>query len=306
MDQKVTVPAIRARKGGEKISALTAYDYPTGWLLDAAGIDVVLVGDSLASTVLGYPSTIPVELSEMLAAVRAVRRGVRRALLVGDMPFGSYHGDPGRAVEAAVAFLKAGAEAVKIEGGQKRASLVRRFVENEIPVMGHIGLTPQSVHAMGGYRVQGKTPAEAERLICDAEALERAGAFSIVLEGIPAEVSARITAQVRVPTIGIGAGPATDGQILVLNDLLGLTVPVPSLPAAPGAPAEAGAGRVHKPRFVREYLDLRSLISAALERYVDDVRRGRFPSEKESYRMAGGDALPREAATSPGAIESRS
>ena len=207
MDVKLTVPLIRARKGGEKITALTAYDYPTGCLVDAAGIDLILVGDSLANTVLGYESTIPVELEEMLAAVRAVRRGVRRGLLVGDMPFGSYHGNPDRAVEAAVTFLKAGAEAVKLEGGTRRAALVRRLVENEVPVMGHIGLTPQSINIMGGYKVQGKTESEAEKMIEDARALEEAGAFALVLEGIPREVSARITRQVGIPTIGIGAGP---------------------------------------------------------------------------------------------------
>jgi len=281
METKVTVPAIRARKGGEKITALTAYDYPTGSLVDGAGIDVVLVGDSLANTVLGYESTIPVLLEEMLAATRAVRRGVRRALLVGDMPFGSYHGDPARAVEAAVAFLKTGAEAVKVEGGQKRSALVRRLIENEIPVMGHIGLTPQSVHAMGGYRVQGKTDDEADRLLEDAAALERAGIFALVVEGVPAEVAARITAQTAVPTIGIGAGPHCDGQILVLTDVLGLTIPPPGSPVR-GSDGAAG-GEYRKPRFVRQYLDLRALISGALVRYADDVRKGNFPEENETY-----------------------
>ena len=231
MEAKITVPMIRARKGLGRIVALTAYDYPTGFLVDAAGVDVILVGDSLGNTVLGYESTIPVSMEEMLSAVRAVRRGVRRALLVGDMPFGSYHGDPHRSVERAVEFLKAGAEAVKVEGGRKRASLVRRLVENEVPVLGHIGLTPQSVHAMGGYKVQGKTALEAEHLLEDARALESAGAFGIVLEGMPAEVAAEITREVSVPTIGIGAGPACDGQILVLTDVLGLTLPVPRPPA---------------------------------------------------------------------------
>lgn len=286
MESKVTVPAIRARKGGEKITALTAYDYPTGSLVDGAGIDVVLVGDSLANTVLGYESTIPVLLEEMLSAVRAVRRGVRRALLVGDMPFGSYHGDPARAVEAAVAFLKSGAEAVKVEGGQKRSALVRRLTENEIPVMGHLGLTPQSVHAMGGYRVQGKTEHEAEKLLQDANALERAGAFALVVEGVPAEVAARITAQATVPTIGIGAGPHCDGQILVLTDVLGLTVPPPG--AIARSSDDAAGSEFRKPRFVRQYLDLRVLISGALSRYADDVRKGNFPEESESYHAASG------------------
>lgn len=294
MDGKVTVPALRARKGREKISALTAYDYPTGCLVDRAGIDLVLVGDSLGNTVLGYESTIPVTLEEMLAAVRAVRRGVRRALLVGDMPFGSYHGDPARAVEAAVAFVKAGAEAVKIEGGRRRAELAKRFVENEIPVLGHIGLTPQSIHAMGGYKVQGKTPDEAAELLDDARALEEAGAFALVLEGIPSEVSSRITREVIIPTIGIGAGPGCDGQILVLTDLLGLTLPVPppALESA-GDPASPPAEPMpRKPRFVRQYLDLKSLIASAVGRYIEDVRSGGFPSEKESYRVSSAVKLP--------------
>jgi len=289
MEAKVTVPAIRARKGGGKIAALTAYDYPTGWLVDRAGIEVILVGDSLASAVLGYPSTLPVTLGEMLSAVRAVRRGVRRALLVGDMPFGSYHGDPSRAVESAVAFLKAGAEAVKIEGGRKRAPLVRRFVENEIPVMGHIGLTPQSVHAMGGYRVQGKSQAEAEELVADAEAIESAGAFALVVEGVPAEVAGRITQTVSIPTIGIGAGPQCDGQILVLTDVLGLTVPAPP-----------GDGHPFLPRFVRRYLDLRTAIADAIGRFADDVRRGRFPADEESYH-----ATPETSAAERAALPAR-
>jgi 3-methyl-2-oxobutanoate hydroxymethyltransferase len=179
-------------------------------------------------------------------------------------------------VEIAVAFIKAGAEAVKIEGGRKRAALVRRFTENEIPVLGHIGLTPQSVHALGGYKVQGKTAVEAEALLEDALALERAGAFAVVLEGIPAELASRITAQVAIPTIGIGAGPDCDGQILVLTDVLGLTLPTPEA-------AEKAEASALKPRFVRQYLDLRSLIAGALARYGEDVRSGDFPSEQESY-----------------------
>jgi len=285
MENKVTVPAIRARKGREPITALTAYDYPTGWLVDAAGIDLILVGDSLGNTILGYQNTIFVEMEEMLAAVRAVRRGVRRALLVGDMPFGSYHGDSGRAVENAVAFLKAGAESVKLEGGKKRAPLVRRLVENEIPVLGHIGLTPQSLHAMGGYRVQGKNAEEARNLLEDARALEDAGAFGIVLEGVPTELSAHISRQVSIPTIGIGAGIECDGQILVLSDVLGLTLPAPR--------PESGDTQPHKPRFVRQYLDLRTLIAGALQSYVEDIRSRNFPSEKESYRLSSAVSLPR-------------
>jgi len=281
---KVTVPSIKAHKGGERIAAVTAYDYPTAVLVDASGIDLVLVGDSIGNTILGYESTIPVELEEMLAATRAVRRGIRRALLVGDMPFGSYHCDSAQAVSAAVKFLKAGAEAVKVEGGKRRVGLVRKLVENEIPVMGHIGLTPQSLHAMGGYRVQGRSSDDADALVSDALSLEGAGVFSIVLEAIPADLGALITAQVGIPTIGIGAGGECDGQILVLADLLGLTVPPPSRLARTGETApQADSMAPPKPRFVREYLDLRGSILGALSRYADDVRRGRFPSEKESY-----------------------
>jgi 3-methyl-2-oxobutanoate hydroxymethyltransferase len=221
---KVTVPGLRARKlAGERISALTAYDYPSGLLADEAGMDVILVGDSLANTALGYENTLPVTLDEMLAALKAVKRAVRRGLLVGDMPFGTYHAGDAPAIEAGIAFLKSGAEAVKLEGGARRAELARRLVENEIPVMGHIGLTPQSVHAMGGYKVQGKSPEAAKELLEDALRLEAAGAFAVVIEGVPSEVAAEITASLEIPTIGIGAGPACDGQILVFADLLGIT-----------------------------------------------------------------------------------
>ncbi|MBI4605657.1 MAG: 3-methyl-2-oxobutanoate hydroxymethyltransferase [Planctomycetes bacterium] len=262
---KVTVPGLRARKlAGEKIAALTAYDHPSGLLADEAGMDVVLVGDSLANTVLGYDNTLPVTLEEMLVALRAVRRAVRRALLVADMPFGSYQGGEEKALESAIAFVKAGAEAVKLEGGRKRADIVRRIVESEIPVMGHIGLTPQSIHAMGGYRIQGKTPEGAEDLLEDALALEKAGAFSVVIEGVPAGLAAEITARLEVPTIGIGAGPECDGQILVFTDLLGLT---------PGP----------KPRFARQYTDLRAQALEAIRAYRRDIASGDFPSPAECY-----------------------
>src|SRR5450631_457257 len=220
---------------GERITALTAYDYPTARLLDEAGIDIVLVGDSLGMVVLGYESTLPVTLDEMLHHTRAVRRGTRRALVVADMPYGTYHADTAEALRNAVRFVKeAGAEAVKIEGGERRLELIARLTEAEIPVMGHVGLTPQSVNALGGYRVQGKTPDAAEQLLRDARAVEAAGAFAIVLEGIPRELAAQITRELRIPTIGIGAGPECDGQILVLHDLIGL-----------------GSG--HTPKFARRY-----------------------------------------------------
>jgi 3-methyl-2-oxobutanoate hydroxymethyltransferase len=262
---RVTVPGLRARKlAGERIAALTAYDYPSGLLCDAAGIDVVLVGDSLGNTALGHENTLPVTMDEMMAALRAVRRAVRRALLVVDMPFGSYQTAEDEALRAAVAFIKAGAEGVKLEGGKRRADLVRKLVENEVPVMGHIGLTPQAVHVMGGYKVQGRTPEGADALVEDALALEKAGAFAIVLEGMPAAVAAAITARLDVPSIGIGAGAGCDGQILVFADLLGLL---------PG----------RSPKFVRKYLDFHALASEAIRNYRRDVLAGDFPSPEESY-----------------------
>ena len=268
--KKITAPQLRARKGGAPIVALTAYDYPTARLVDEAGFDFILVGDSLAQTMLGYDTTLPVTLEEMLHATRAVRRGVRRALIVGDMPFGTYQDDPAGAVHAAIRFIKeGGAEAVKVEGGARRVKVVDAIVNAEVPVMGHIGLTPQSVLRMGGYRVQGKTIEAARQLIEDALALERAGVFAIVLEGIPAEISRLITDRVQVPTIGIGAGSECDGQILVFSDLVGLTFG-------------------HTAKFVRQYVDLRGVITDALKRYADDVTARRFPADQESYRLPEG------------------
>lgn len=263
---KVTAPAVLAMKGRQLITALTACDYPSARLVDEAGIDVVLVGDSLGMTALGYDSTLPVTLEEMLAAGRAVRRGVRRALIVGDLPFGSYHASDGDAVRSAVRFVKeAGAEAVKLEGGVERAGAVRAVVDAGIPVMAHIGLRPQAVHAMGGYRVQGRTAEQRERLLADADAVAAAGAFSVVLEGIPAALGAELTRRLSIPTIGIGAGADCDGQILVFADLLGLSF---------GRPA----------KFVRRYADLGAAARAALSAYREDVRERRFPGEAESYQ----------------------
>ncbi len=263
---KITVPSILERKlHGERIICLTAYDYPTARLVDEAGLDIILVGDSLAQVVLGYDSTIPVTPDEMLHHLRAARRAVRRALLVSDLPYGSYHVDTEEAVRTAVRFMKeGGAEAVKLEGGRKRAALVRTLVEAEIPVMGHIGLTPQSVHAMGGYRVQGKTSDSASDLVADAEAIEEAGAFAVVLEGIPRELAALITRRLRIPTIGIGAGPDCDGQILVLHDLVGLSFQPPA-------------------KYVRAYADLAAAMRDALARFRQDVAAGRYPDDRESY-----------------------
>ncbi len=272
---KVTVPGLRARKlAGAKIAALTAYDAISASIVDAAGVDVVLVGDSLANTTLGYENTLPVTLDEMIVAVRSVRRALRRALLVADMPFGSYQVSEEEALRNAVRFVKSGAEAVKLEGGAQRAPLIRALVANGIPVMAHIGLTPQSVHTMGGYKVQGRIDEEAERLHNDARALEKAGAFSTVLEGIPAPLAARITAEMETPTIGIGAGESCDGQILVFADLLGLV-----------------EGRT--PKFVRRYASLRETAVEAVSQYAEDVRRGVFPAAKESYGVPRAEATGR-------------
>ncbi len=264
---KVTIPALsEMKRQGKPISALTAYDYATARLVDEAGIDLILVGDSLAMVVLGHENTLAVTLDEMIHHTRAVRRAVRRALVVADMPFGSYHGSIAEAVANAVRFVKeAGAEAVKIEGA--RAELAAALVDAEIPVVGHLGLTPQSVHRMGGYRVQARTANSMAQLKADALALTRAGAGAIVLEGIPREAAAAITAALPVPTIGIGAGPDCDGQILVFHDLVNLTF-------APAA------------KFVRRYADATGLFRSAIEHYREDVEHRAFPSDAESYHLS--------------------
>jgi 3-methyl-2-oxobutanoate hydroxymethyltransferase len=264
----VTVPEIlKMKRRGEKIAVLTAYDHPTARILDAAGADVLLVGDSLGMVVLGYDSTLPVTMEEMLHHTRAVVRGATRSLVVGDMPYLSYQVSVRDAVRNAGRFVQeAGARAVKVEGGRSRTRVIRAILDAEIPVMGHVGLTPQSVHRFGGYRVQGKNAATGQAILDDALAVEEAGAFSIVLEGIPSELAERITERLTIPTIGIGAGPACDGQVLVIHDLLGLSPePVPS--------------------FVRRYADIGASIREACARFVADVRAGTFPSEKESYHL---------------------
>lgn len=265
---RMTAAALLDKKrAGDPIVALTAYDYPSARLVDEAGIDLVLVGDSLGMTALGYDDTLPVTMDEMLHHTRAVARGVQRAFLVADMPYGSYQASDEDGVRNAMRFLKeAGAQAVKIEGGQRRAALVRRLCEAEVPVVGHIGLTPQSVHAMSGYRVQGRTCAAAEALYADALALEDAGAMAIVLEGMPREVAAEITARAGVPTIGIGAGPDCDGQILVFTDLFNLSF-------APAA------------KFVRTYADGAAFFAHALARYREEVAGRSFPDDAESYHL---------------------
>jgi 3-methyl-2-oxobutanoate hydroxymethyltransferase len=265
---KITVSSLREKKlHHEPITCLTAYDYASARLVDEAGIDIVLVGDSLAMTMLGYENTLTVTVDEMLHHTRAVRRGVKNAFLVADMPFGSYHLGVGEAVRNASRFVKeAGAEAVKIEGGEKRAEIVRAIIDAEIPVTGHIGLTPQSVNVMGGFKVQGKTLPAVEQLMRDAVALDRAGVACIYLEGIPREVAAMITAEVETPTIGIGAGPDCDGQVLVFHDILNLTF---------GPPA----------KFVRRYADAAALITDAVQAFRADVVSRQYPSDEESYHL---------------------
>ena len=263
---KVTMPALaEMKRQGRAISALTAYDYATSRLVDEAGIDVILVGDSLAMVVMGQENTLAVTVDEMLHHTRAVRRAVRRALVVADMPFGSYHGTVAEGVANAVRFIKeAGAEAVKIEG--PRVELVRALTAAEIPVMGHLGLTPQSVHRMGGYRVQARTEETVKQLRADAQALAEAGAGALVLEGVPREVAAAITAELTIPSIGIGAGPECDGQILVFHDMVNLTFAPPA-------------------KFVRRYADAAALLREAVEHYREDVERRAFPSDEESYHL---------------------
>jgi len=265
---RIAVHELRAMKRrGEKIAMLTAYDYPTAKLLDEAGVLVILVGDSLGMVVLGYDSTIPVTMAEMLHHTKAVVRGTERAIVVGDMPFMSYQTSVEDALRNAGRFLQeAGATAVKLEGGAHMAETVRRLVTIGIPVMGHLGLTPQSLHQLGGYKVQGKTPAAAVKLLNDAMALQEAGAFAIVLESIPAPLGKLVTEKLAVPTIGIGAGPHCDGQVQVIHDLLGLC-----------------AGFV--PKHAKQYAHLSEEIRDAVARYIEEVKSGGFPTARESSSM---------------------
>lgn len=266
----VTLPVLRDMKArSEKIAVLTAYDHPTAAILDETGIDIILVGDSLGMVVLGYSSTIPVTMEEMLTYTRAVTGAVRRALVVADMPYMSFHLSVEETLRNAARFLKeAGAGAVKIEGASaERLRKIEACVEAEIPVMGHVGLTPQSIRKWGNYTVRGRDgAAEAEAIIADARAVESVGAFSVVLESIPMELAAVITESLSIPTIGIGAGPACDGQVLVFHDVMGLT-----------------AGRL--PKFVKPYADLRGVIREAAGRYIEDVRKGFFPDDAHSYHL---------------------
>ncbi|RME76677.1 MAG: 3-methyl-2-oxobutanoate hydroxymethyltransferase [Planctomycetota bacterium] len=268
MGRRTTVRTFAERKrAGERITMVTAYDAQQGRLVDAAGIDAVLVGDSVANVCHGHDTTLPVTLDEMVMHTRWVRRGVERALVVGDLPFMSYQTGPVDALRAAGRMLKeAGADAVKLEGGRSVAQAVEACCRAGIPVMGHVGLTPQSVKAFGGFRVQGRSRERAAEVLEDALALERAGAFCVVLECVPHELARRITERLTIPTIGIGAGPHTDGQVLVLHDLLGL-LPGPS------------------PRFVKRYDELGARAQRALEAFRDEVRAGRFPTNEHSYAM---------------------
>lgn len=269
MAQKITAPAVRARKvsnGAEPLVMVTAYDAPGARIADAAEVDVILVGDSLAMVVLGYDDTLSVTVADMAHHTAAVARAQPSPLVVADMPWMSYHVGVDDTVRNAATLIRAGAQAVKLEGGRKRSPAVEAIVNAEIPVMGHIGLTPQSVHAMGGFKVQGKKPDAARALLDDANALVDAGCFSIVLEGVPDEVARMVTEEVPVPTIGIGAGRWCDGQVLVFHDLLGLEDRI-------------------APKFVRRYAALKADATEAMSAFADDVRAGRFPSEKESYHL---------------------
>jgi 3-methyl-2-oxobutanoate hydroxymethyltransferase len=269
LPSKVTVPSLLEKKQLRRpITAVTAYDYASARVVDEAGLDVVLVGDSLAMVMQGHENTLAVTMDEMLLYTRGVRRALRRALLIADMPFGSYQTDEREGINNAVRFVKeAGAEAVKLEGGRERKELVRRIVDAEIPVMGHLGLTPQSVHRMGGYKVQGKTMEAIDELRTDAFALEEAGCFALVLEGVPRELARIVTEELKIPTIGIGAGPDCDGQILVLHDMMNMTFSTPA-------------------KFVRRYADMAGLMREALVGYRHDVEARTFPSDAESYHLS--------------------
>lgn len=268
--KRVTVPSVLGRKKSEKkITALTVYDYSFARILDACEIDIALVGDSVGMTSLGYENTLPVTMDEMIHHTRAVRRGINNLLLVGDMPFMSYQVSNESAVANAGRFIQeGGAEAVKIEGGTRMIERIRAVVHAGISVMGHVGLTPQSVHQFGGYKVQGKTYLDARQIKRDAKELEKAGVFAVVLEGMPTELAREITGELRVPTIGIGAGPHCDGQILVLHDLLGLNLDF-------------------APKFVKRYADLAGLVKSAVSAYTQEVQSGVFPAKEHSYGVQG-------------------
>lgn len=264
--RKVTTRRLaEMKKNGEKIAMLTAYDYTTACIVDQAGMDVVLVGDSAANVVCGHSTTLPITLDEMIFLASYVSRGLERALLVVDMPFGSYQGNQIVALESAIRIMKeSGATAVKIEGGQDIAPTIERIVSAGIPVMGHLGLTPQSINQLGTYGVQAKEDAAAEKLIADALALQQAGCFAIVLEKIPATLATKVSKTLEIPTIGIGAGAGCDGQVLVVQDMLGMN-------------------KGFSPKFLRKYADLNEVMTGALQAYISDVKSGDFPSASEAY-----------------------
>ncbi len=264
--KKVSVSDLASMKGKEKISVLTAYDYSTALICDRAGVDVILVGDSAGMVVLGYPNTVPVNMPEMLVFCGAVSRAAKRAMIIGDMPFGSYQPGTETAIENAVQFIKGGCDAIKLEGGAEIADKVKAIVDAGVPVMGHIGLKPQTTSLWEGYRLQGRTADSASRLVADAQALEKAGVFSIVLEMVASEVAEMITEKVSVPTIGIGSGPGCDGQVLVLHDLLGIYEDI-------------------RPKFVKRYAELAKPILDAVSSYTQDVKAGRFPGEQNTFHM---------------------
>jgi 3-methyl-2-oxobutanoate hydroxymethyltransferase len=262
----------RFKEEGRRFAVLTAYDYLSAKILDEAGIPIILVGDSLGMVMLGYPTTLPVTLDEMLHHAKAVARGAHQALLVGDMPFMSYHASVEQAITSAGRFMQEGGmHAVKVEGGGRVVEIVQRLTAMGIPVMGHLGLTPQFVHQMGGFKVQGKSEKQAARILSDAKELERAGAFSIVLEGVPSDLATRVTKALRMPTIGIGAGAGTDGQVLVFHDMLGLTT-----------------GKA--PKFVKRYANLAEEITRAAQLYVEEVGNGTFPGPEHTYTATGSPA----------------
>jgi len=265
------VAASKVRAGADPLVMVTAYDAPSARVADAAGVDMILVGDSLAMVVLGYEDTLQVTVADMAHHVAAVARAKPAALVVGDMPWMSYHVSPAETVANAAALIRAGAGCVKLEGGAKRVGMIEAIVDAEIPVMGHIGLTPQSLHAMGGFKVQGRESQAALQLVNDAKALQHAGCFAIVIEGVPGEVAAMITDAVDVPTIGIGAGPRCDGQVLVMHDLLGIEDRM-------------------APKFVRRYADVKQVSVDAVTAYASDVRTGAFPSAEESYHLSAEQA----------------
>lgn len=263
--KRITTETVRSMKGKEKISMLTSYDYTIAQMVDAGGIDVILVGDSASNVMAGHETTLPITLDQMIYHAQSVVRGAQRCLVVVDLPFGTYQSDPQRALDSAVRIMKeSGAHAIKLEGGREVQKSIQKIVNAGIPVMGHLGLTPQSIYQFGTYKVRAKEDAEAEKLLDDAKLLEELGVFSLVMEKIPADLAKKVTESISIPTIGIGAGPHCDGQVLVVHDMLGMT-------------------HEFKPKFLRQYLNLNEEIKNAVRQYVADVKSVDFPNENEQY-----------------------